>query len=156
VRDLAADKGNLELDCGSPVPDLVVEVDITSPSLEKPPICYCLGIPEVWRHDGERLVVFLVDEASAGGEASYVAAPESAILPGATGDALTRLAAEGLSWTAECRGAGYTKRPRGSTNTKCGRGLRVLSRRGARIAHKCRNSARAPTSFLLPFCRGRL
>ena len=97
VRDLVADKGNLDLDSGDPAPDLVVEVDITSPSLEKLPIYSRLGIPEVWRHDGERLVVFLVDKASAGGEASYAAAPESALLPGATGDALTRLVAEGLT-----------------------------------------------------------
>jgi hypothetical protein len=44
------------------------------------------------------LVVFLTDEASAGGEGSYyTAAPESALLPGATGYALTRLVAEGLT-----------------------------------------------------------
>jgi Uma2 family endonuclease len=98
VRELVADKGNLDLDSGDPAPDLVVEVDITSPSLDKLPIYARLGVPEVWRHDGERLVVFLTDEASAGGEGSYyAAAPESAFLPGATGDALTRLVAEGLT-----------------------------------------------------------
>ncbi len=91
VRDIVADRGNLDLDSGDPEPDLVVEVDITSPSLEKLPIYSRLGIPEVWRYEGERLVVFLLDEAS------YVAAPESAILPGATGDALSRLVAEGLT-----------------------------------------------------------
>ena len=97
VRDLVADKGDLDLDSGDPVPDLVVEVDITSPSLEKLPIYSRLGIPEVWRHDGERLVIFLLDEAPAGGEVSYVASSESAVLPGATGDALTRLITEGLT-----------------------------------------------------------
>ena len=97
VRDLVADKGDLDLDSGDPVPDLVVEVDITSPSLEKLPIYSRLGIPEVWRHDGEQLVIFLLDEAPAEGEASYVAAPESTLLPGATGVALTRLIAEGLA-----------------------------------------------------------
>ncbi len=96
VRDLVADKGNLDLDSGDPVPDLVVEVDITSPSLEKLPIYCRLGIPEVWRHNGEHLVIFLLDEASAGGEVSYIAVPESILLPGATGHALTRLVVEGL------------------------------------------------------------
>jgi hypothetical protein len=44
------------------------------------------------------LVVFLTDVASAGGEGSYyTAAPESAFLPGATGDALTRPVAKGLT-----------------------------------------------------------
>lgn len=91
VREIVAERGDLDLDSGDPVPDLVVEVDVTSPSLEKLPIYSRLGVPEVWRHDGERLVVFLLDEAS------YVAASESAILPGATDDALTRLVAEGLT-----------------------------------------------------------
>ena len=98
VRELAAGKGNLDLDSGGPAPDLVVQVNITSPSLDKLPSYARLGVAEVWRHDGERLVVFLTAEASAGGEGSYyTAAPESAFLPGATGDALTRLVAEGLT-----------------------------------------------------------
>jgi Uma2 family endonuclease len=97
VRDLVADRGDLDLDSGDPVPDLVVEVDITSPSLEKLPIYSRLSIPEVWRHDGERLVIFLLDKAPAGGEVSYVASSESAVLPGATGDALTRLVTDGLA-----------------------------------------------------------
>jgi Uma2 family endonuclease len=98
VRELVAGKGNLDLDSGDPAPDLVVEVEIASPSLDKLPIYARLGAPEVWRHDGERLVVFQTDEASAGGEGSYyTAAPESAFLPGATGEALTRLVAEGLT-----------------------------------------------------------
>ena len=40
-----------------PPPDLVIEVDITSPSLNKLPIYASIGVPEVWRHDGERLTV---------------------------------------------------------------------------------------------------
>jgi len=36
-----------------PPPDLVVEVDITHPSLDKFPIYASLRVPEVWRHDGE-------------------------------------------------------------------------------------------------------
>ena len=97
VRDLVADKGDLDLDFGAPGPDLVVEVDIKSPSLEKLPTYSRLGIPEVWRHGGERLVIFLLDEAPAGGEASYVTSLESRTLPGATSDALTRLVIEGLT-----------------------------------------------------------
>src|SRR5262247_1690313 len=38
-----------------PPPDLVVEVDITHPSLDKLPIYASLGVPEVWRHDGDTL-----------------------------------------------------------------------------------------------------
>src|SRR5262249_43787527 len=38
-----------------PPPDLVVEVDITHPSLDKFPIYASLRVPEVWRHDGDTL-----------------------------------------------------------------------------------------------------
>jgi Uma2 family endonuclease len=38
VRELVSDKGDIELDAGDPAPDLVVEVDIKSPSLDKLPI----------------------------------------------------------------------------------------------------------------------
>jgi Uma2 family endonuclease len=41
-----------------PPPDLVIEVDITSPSLDKFPIYARMGIPEIWRHDCERLAIF--------------------------------------------------------------------------------------------------
>ncbi len=93
VRELVAAKGNIELDAGDPAPDLVVEVDITSPSLDKLPIYSRLGVPEVWRHDGGRLAILGVG----GEEPRYTEAPESVFLRGATGEALTRLVAEGLT-----------------------------------------------------------
>ena len=40
-----------------PPPDLVIEVDITSPSINKLPIYAGLGVPEVWRYDGEKLEI---------------------------------------------------------------------------------------------------
>ena len=36
-------------------PDLVIEVDVTSPSLDKMPIYAALGVPEVWLYKGERV-----------------------------------------------------------------------------------------------------
>ena len=36
-----------------PPPDLVIEVDITSPSLNKLPIYAALGVPEIWLYRGE-------------------------------------------------------------------------------------------------------
>jgi Uma2 family endonuclease len=36
-----------------PPPDLVVEVYMTNPSLKKLPIYLALGVPELWRYDGE-------------------------------------------------------------------------------------------------------
>jgi Uma2 family endonuclease len=38
-----------------PPPALVVEIDLTHPSLDKFPICAALGVAEVWRYDGQHL-----------------------------------------------------------------------------------------------------
>ncbi|MDZ4848685.1 MAG: Uma2 family endonuclease [Pirellulaceae bacterium] len=47
-----------------PPPDLVIEVEITSSALRKLELFAAMGIPEVWRHDGERLQMYrLVDAA---------------------------------------------------------------------------------------------
>jgi Uma2 family endonuclease len=40
-----------------PPPDLIIEIDISSPSLNKFPIYAKLGIPELWRYDGERVQI---------------------------------------------------------------------------------------------------
>ena len=45
-----------------PPPDLVIEVDITSDSLNKFPIFAKLGVPEVWRHDGQRLAIHILSK----------------------------------------------------------------------------------------------
>jgi Uma2 family endonuclease len=41
-----------------PPPDLALEVDITSGSRSKFPICAALGVPELWRHDGRRMIFY--------------------------------------------------------------------------------------------------
>jgi len=38
----------LDLEGGDPPPDLVIEMDLTHPSLDKMPIFAALGVPEVW------------------------------------------------------------------------------------------------------------
>jgi Uma2 family endonuclease len=48
---------NLDVD---PPPDLAVEVDITSSSLDRMGIYAALGVPEVWRFDGEIFTVQLL------------------------------------------------------------------------------------------------
>jgi Uma2 family endonuclease len=40
-----------------PAPDLAIEVDITSSSIDRQGIYAALGVPELWRYDGERLTV---------------------------------------------------------------------------------------------------
>lgn len=43
-----------------PAPDLAIEVDITSRSIARLPIYAALGVPEVWRFDGNRLHVMIL------------------------------------------------------------------------------------------------
>ncbi len=45
-----------------PPPDLAVEVDITSSSLDRFSIYTDLGVPEIWRYDGRSLTIYYLDE----------------------------------------------------------------------------------------------
>ena len=38
-----------------PPPELVVEIDITSRSIDREPIYAALGVPEIWRYDGRKI-----------------------------------------------------------------------------------------------------
>ncbi len=42
----------------NPPPDLVIEVDVTSPSLNKLPIYAALGVPEVWLYKGTEIIFY--------------------------------------------------------------------------------------------------
>ena len=45
-----------------PPPDLLIEIDITSPSLNRLPVYATLGVREVWIYDGEDLEVRILSE----------------------------------------------------------------------------------------------
>ena len=65
-----------------PPPDLVIEIDITHPSLDKLPIYEAIEVPEVWRYDGQHLHIY---RRLAG---YYTVVPTSVVLPGITSDCL--------------------------------------------------------------------
>jgi len=44
-----------------PPPDLVIEVDITRSSLNRFPIFAAVGVPEVWRFDGDRVTMYCLE-----------------------------------------------------------------------------------------------
>ena len=44
-----------------PPPDLVVEVDVSSSSLNRLPVYAAIGVPEVWRWQREQIQVFRLD-----------------------------------------------------------------------------------------------
>lgn len=82
-------RGKEEIDLtADPPPDLVIEIDIASSSLNKFPVFAALGIPEVWRYDGERVNIFRL-EAHA-----YHEQAESTALPKVTSEVLSRFIAE--------------------------------------------------------------
>jgi len=85
--DAIRDKEEIDLTVDPP-PDLVIEIDITHPSLEKLPIYAAVGVPEVWRYDGTRVTFYYL-----AGE-SYTEGTHSVALPPLTGEQATRFLAE--------------------------------------------------------------
>lgn len=84
IQQEALVRGKDEIDLTiDPPPDLIIEVDITSPSLNKFPVFAVLGIPEVWRYDGARVSCFRLE----GDE--YSERAESVVLPKVTSEVLT-------------------------------------------------------------------
>ncbi len=68
-----------------PPPDLAIEIDVTSASLDKLPIYARLGVSEVWRYVRQRFEIWVLE-----GDA-YRKSEESRVLPGVTAEALTDL-----------------------------------------------------------------
>jgi Uma2 family endonuclease len=55
-RDEARMRGRKRLNLKKdPPPELVIEIDITSRSIDREPIYAAFGVPEMWRYDGRRL-----------------------------------------------------------------------------------------------------
>ncbi|MGB8701431.1 MAG: Uma2 family endonuclease [Thermosynechococcaceae cyanobacterium] len=58
IQHEAAVRNKMRIDLTvEPPPDLAIEVDVTSLSLPRLPIYGALGVPEVWRFDGEQIVL---------------------------------------------------------------------------------------------------
>ena len=73
---------------GDPPPDLIIEVDVTSPSLPRFPIFAAFGVPEVWRYDGSRVAIHRLE----GGR--YVEVASSSAFPSLTAEMATRFLEE--------------------------------------------------------------
>ena len=62
VQSLPAVQGKKELDLMTdPPPDLAIEIDITRRSIPREPIYAALRVPELWRFDGRRLEVRVLE-----------------------------------------------------------------------------------------------
>jgi Uma2 family endonuclease len=82
------DRIDLALD---PPPDLVVEVDITSASINKLPIFAEFGVPEVWRFNGERLSILGLRGST------YQELDSSEVFPNVSSFTISQLLAQGKS-----------------------------------------------------------
>ena len=60
---LVRHKQNINLE-SDPPPDLVLEIDMTSSSLDKQTIYAAFEIPELWRYNGQELEVFVLDKTT--------------------------------------------------------------------------------------------
>jgi len=82
------DRIDLALD---PPPDLVVEVDITSASINKLPIFAEFGVPEVWRFNGERLSILGLRGNT------YQEVDSGEVFPNVSSSTISQLLAQGKS-----------------------------------------------------------
>jgi Uma2 family endonuclease len=73
-----------------PPPDLVIEIDITHPSLNKLPIYASLQVPEIWRHTGDTLHILRLH-----GE-NYQQASHSGVFPQVSAAVLTQFVQQGV------------------------------------------------------------
>jgi Uma2 family endonuclease len=90
IQHAAAVRGNMEIDLHSdPPPDLVIEIDITQPSLDKLPIYAALGVPEVWRYSGQQMHIYQRETEC------YGVVDTSRVLPGVPCHHLTQLVVSG-------------------------------------------------------------
>jgi Uma2 family endonuclease len=89
IRNEPRVRGLATIDLASdPPPDLVIEIDVTSSSLNRCSIYGGMGVPEVWRYEGRRVTIW---KFTAGG---YTEAAASEALPFLTAELLTRFLAE--------------------------------------------------------------
>ncbi len=103
VQSTARMHGKIHIDPAvDPAPDLVIEIEVTAPALNKLPIYAEFRVPEVWRYDGTRLMVLQL----AGNE--YIESGKSLAFPQASTDDIPRLVRQGVSlkstaWLTELR-----------------------------------------------------
>lgn len=91
VQNAARMIGKKDLDLSQdPPPDIVVEVDRTSSSLNRFAIYARLGVPEIWRLHGETVKFHLLETDA------YAESPHSRAFPFLPSDALSRFLAQSL------------------------------------------------------------
>jgi len=72
-----------------PPPDIAVEIDVHHDSRSKFPIYAALGVPEIWRYDGQEMTIYRLADEDA--QEQYVAVDASSALPMLTATLLTEM-----------------------------------------------------------------
>ena len=84
IQNVERIRGKNEIDLTlDPPPDLVIEVEITSPAIPKLPVYARMGVPEIWLHDGRapKILRLVADR--------YVNSDRSGVLPCLTASVLS-------------------------------------------------------------------
>ncbi len=86
IQNEARMQGKRDIDAAvDPPPDLVIEIDLTSDSIDKFPIFAKLNVPEVWRYSKGQIAIFTLERGK------YRRRPTSLALPLLTATDLTEL-----------------------------------------------------------------
>jgi Uma2 family endonuclease len=89
VQNEARVRNRREVDLAvDPPPDVVLEMEMGRSALDKLPLFASMGVPEVWRCDGQRVTIFVLEQDR------YRESPNSLALPVLTSEILTRFLAE--------------------------------------------------------------
>lgn len=92
IRNVGAITGVNELDLSiQPPPDLVIEVDISHPSIARLPIYAALGVPEIWQFADGQVTFFGLQEKN------YTVLISSSELPGITSEIITQFVIASVS-----------------------------------------------------------
>ncbi|HTV55482.1 MAG TPA: Uma2 family endonuclease [Terriglobia bacterium] len=86
IQSAAKVAGKTHIDASSdPAPDLIIEIEITRPALNKLPIYASFHVAELWRYDGNQLLILQLRGAA------YVECEKSGAFPGVSAADLSRL-----------------------------------------------------------------
>jgi Uma2 family endonuclease len=89
VQNEAQVRDRPEIDLSvDPPPDVVLEMEMSRSALDKLPLFASIGIPEVWRCDGQRVTILILEQDR------YRESSTSLAFPVLTSDILTRFLAE--------------------------------------------------------------
>jgi Uma2 family endonuclease len=58
-----------------PPPDLVIEIDLSHPGVARQPIYAAMGVPEIWKYDGSKVIPLHLNDGQ------YIAAEQSLAFP---------------------------------------------------------------------------